>query len=204
MVPKSWPEVGPIFGVASRDACVVGPGLRMLLRTDQSMRPADSWTVASRCFAVVLAAAMVASCQGPTASSSASPQSGSTVLVDRQNPGDTGAELLKTIKSHTELLHQIKPSHSWTLQWSFNCSNIGGQPGYFGIYLHGSKELPVLVVAWNTQKSGVVAELKAGTYTVEVSSLCGWHVAATEAQTASHAGNAKPKANPTGTTRPSG
>ena len=132
----------------------------------------------------VASAVLVASCQATPEAPSARPGLGSRVLIDRQVSGDLPTDLL-TSKTHAQRLPAIRPTSSWTIRWSFNCSNYGNHSGYFGIYLHGSREHPRLVVEWDTQKDGVVSGLKPGTYTLEVSSLCGWHIIVAESTAAS-------------------
>ncbi len=127
---------------------------------------------------------LLASCQATPEAPSARPGLGSRVLIDRQVSGDLPTDLL-TSKTHAQLLPDIRPTSPWTIRWSFNCSNNGNHPGYFGIYLHGSREHPRLVVEWDTQKDGEVAGLKPGAYTLEVSSLCGWHIIVAESTAAS-------------------
>jgi hypothetical protein len=69
-------------------------------------------------------------------------------------------------------------SGSWEIDWSYDCTNLG-KSGSFQISVYESSsnaQVDVAAIALGAKGSDVAQEDQGGTYYLQVSSECNWHV----------------------------
>jgi hypothetical protein len=92
-------------------------------------------------------------------------QSNPTVIMDKTGNG------ISTTPSFTT-------SGGWEIDWSYDCANLG-QSSTFQISLHESSSnarVDTAAIALGASGSDVTFEDQGGTYYLQVSSECNWHV----------------------------
>ena|SRR5579864_5377211 len=69
-------------------------------------------------------------------------------------------------------------SGGWEIDWSYDCSNLGHSATFqVTVYESASNsQVDIAAIALGTQGPGVAFEDQGGTYYLQVSSECSWHV----------------------------
>jgi hypothetical protein len=91
--------------------------------------------------------------------------SGPTVILDMPGSGNNRTPSFTT-------------SGNWEIDWSYDCTNLG-QSGSFQISVYESPtnaEVDIAAISLGANGSDVAQEAQGGTYYLQVSSKCNWHV----------------------------